>query len=113
MQEFLEQNGYKLYDTKQEFVGQHSWVTLSYQKRVDTKEDWKDSELCNCNDKLFLNITETVAMGTTKYTIKLVHENGYCEWCELSIYNLIDGEIESNLVKYEHKLKKMWDIFCE
>ena len=114
MQHFLEQNGYKLWDSKEEWIGKYKIVTNKYQKRVDQTDVFAGSLVCICNDKLFINIEETfLDNGKPSYEISMTHENGYDEWCDLKIYSLDSRQIQESLVEYEQKLKKLWDVFCE
>ena len=113
MKEFLEQNGYKKWDSKDEWIGRFRMITNKYQKRVDDTDMFKGSLVCLCNDKLFINIEETFMNGKPSYEISMTHENGFDEWCDLKIYSLSAGQIQESLVQYELKLKKLWDVFCE
>lgn len=113
MKEFLEKNGYENWNSEEEWIGRHQTFTNKYQKRVDETETFAESLLCLCNDKLFINIVETIFNENPHYEISMAHENGYGEWCDLKIYSLSSSQIQENLVKYEQKLKKLWDVFCE
>ena len=112
MEHFLEQNGYKCWESKDDQVGNYRISTNKYQKRVDVTDMFAGSLLCLCNDKLFINIEETSFNGGKPYyEISMVHENGFNEWCNLKIYGLSSRQIQESLSEYELKLKKMWDIF--
>lgn len=113
MKHFLENNGYKQWDTKEDWIGKYQIFTSKYQKRVDGTDTFAGSLLCLCNDKLFINIEETTIDGKTSYEISMTHENGFDEWCDLKIYSLTSRQIQESLVEYELKLKKLWDVFCE
>ena len=113
MQEFLEQNDYKKWDSKEDWIGKYQIITNKYQKRVDTMEEFAGSLLCLCNDKLFINIEETTINEKTSYEISMTHENGFDEWCDLKIYSLSSTQVQDGLKDYEIKLKKLWDVFCE
>lgn len=113
MKHFLENNGYKQWDTKEDWIGKYQISTSKYQKRVDETDTFAGSLLCLCNDKLFINIEETAIDGKTSYEISMTHENGFDEWCDLKIYSLTSRQIQESLVEYELKLKKLWDVFSE
>lgn len=114
MKTFLEQNGYKMWEEKTDYLGDKKFVSRKYQKRVDVLPEWQGTTLCFCNDKLFLNIEEFQIAGFPEsYSISMVHENGYGEWCNFKIYSLTGEQITEFLDQYESRMKKLWDIFCE
>lgn len=114
MKHFLEQNGYKNWDSKTEQVGNYRILTNKYQKRVEDTDVFAGSLLCLCNDTLYVNIAETaINYGKPSYEISMTHENGFDEWCDLKIYSLSSGQIQEGLLEYELKLKRLWDVFCE
>lgn len=117
MNAFLVNSGYKHWNMRDEQIGEYKFVTEQYQKRVDREATWLGTYLCECNEKLFLNIgvcsrtnnTETY----TTWTISLTHQspvNG--EWCDLKIYNLPIVKMNGvDLKKFESKLRNMWIVF--
>lgn len=114
MQHFLKQNGYKMWEEKDDYLGDKRFVSRKYQKRVDHLPEWEGVLLCLCNDKLSLNISESrIGEFSASYSISMTHENGYGEWCGLKIYSLSARQLKEGLLDYECKLKKLWDVFCE
>jgi len=86
-----------------------------WQKRMDTLELWKDYPLCECNDKLFLNINYFTHISGwvvyESYAMFLTHENPKGEWCNLEIYSLSPQQIIDNIAAYEATLMQMWELF--
>lgn len=81
--------------------------TNKYQARIDVRGGF-DSPLCQCNDKLLINITESnINNGRNSYEIYIVHETLTGEWVEFKFYGL--SEEEFDVVKYENKLLKLWE----
>lgn len=117
MNEFLINIGYKHWDRKVEDVGSFRFVTDKYQKRVDGEPSWLGTYLCECNDKLFINISVATRTGTTteytSWTISLIHQSPVnMEWCDLSIYNLPMKKLNDfHLKEFETKLRNMWITF--
>jgi hypothetical protein len=110
MKQFLESKGYRHWKTEREFG-----TTEHYQKRMDNKEGF-DSPLCQCNDKLFINIKTydfnfPNGLNQKSNSISLCHENEAGEWCDLEIYSLKDEEMKEKLDKLEDKLICMWEEF--
>ena len=114
MQEKIESFGYKLWKTDKEFIGYSPFITKHYQKRVDVKEGWEEAPLCQTNDKLFLNITETFftlnGMESHSFSIDLCHEGVSGKWCTLKIQGLKEEDLE-NMLTFEDKIRKMWVAF--
>lgn len=114
MQYFLEQNGYKMWEEKTDYLGDKRFVSRKYQKRVDSLPEWEGVLLCLCNDKLFLNISEfRIGESPDSYSISMTHENGYGEWCDFEIYSLTEEQITEFLGQYESRMKKLWELFTE
>lgn len=112
MKTFLEQNGYKMWKEKTDYIGDKKFVSRKYQKRVDLLPEWKGVTLCFCNDKLFLNIEESkITEFPESYSISIVHENRYGEWCDFKIYSLTEEQIKEFLGQYESKIKQLWEVF--
>ena len=111
MQEFLEQDGYKMWEEKTDYLRDKKFVSRKYQKRVDVLPGWQGVPLCSCNDKLFLNIEESQIAGFPEsYSIGMVHENRYGEWCDLKIYSIPTDKLV-DIEKFESKLCEMWIAF--
>lgn len=115
MVEFLVNSGYKRWNTKEEQIGEYKFVAEQYQKRVDGEVAWLGTYLCECNDKLFINIEVTTrAVSSDEYvswTISLTHQspvNG--EWCDLKIYNISTDKL-IDIEKFEITLRNMWIAF--
>ena len=114
MQEKIKSFGYKLWKTDQEFIQGSPFLNRHYQKRVDVKEGWEQAPLCQTNDKLFLNITETLfnlnGIENHSFSIDLCHEGISGKWCTLIIQGLKEEDLE-NMLTFENKLRKMWIAF--
>jgi len=112
IQQFLESHGYRMWKEENNSHGS----TFNFQKRVD--RDYPMAPLCQCNDKLFINIDMCTLFTNstdkhTGFTISLVHENQHGEWCDLKIYSLKEEQILSKLGSYEDKIINLWEIFCD
>ena len=107
--DFLTDNGY------------HKWreeetpetTRCEFQKRVPDKEGWP---LCECNDKLLINLTYfkyTFRNGLSSegFEINIAHERKNEEWCDLRIYSLTEEQVVSKLSNYESSLKECWKMF--
>lgn len=109
IQDFLWQENYNCWKDEVNTFGK----TYFYQKRVDTV--YQSYPLCNCNDKLFINIIHTDFVINDNphisYEMSLCHENDVGEWCDLKIYSLTAEKIIGNLKMYETALLDMWNIF--
>ena len=115
MKHFLEQNGYKAWDSKEDWVGKYQIITNKYQKRVDNTLAWANVPLCECNDKLSINTeVHTITIDgkeNTTWTIFMVHQSPVSkEWCDLKIYS-IPTEKVVDIEKFESKLRDMWIAF--
>ena len=112
MREFLEQNGYKMWEQNVDKMS----VTQKYQKRVDTLHKYKDIPLCECNDKLLINIDywsfEINGITSESCSIYMIHENKNGDWCDLKIYSIPVDKIKEGLVVYEDKIVKLWNEFA-
>jgi len=102
----LEFYGYKKFDTQSNEYG----TTEKYQRRVDIDEGF-NSPLCQCNDKLFINIERWAYKGKASSKIDMVHENSQGEWCDIGIYSLTDDQLMVKIEQYEKKLLEMWEVF--
>lgn len=117
MNDFLKSAGYKKWDTKEERIGEYKFVTEKYQKRVDGEPAWLGVHLCDCNEKLFIDIDISTCTNLTSsrvsWTISMRHQspvNG--EWCNLEIYSLpLDKMNSEDLKKLEAALRNMWIAF--
>lgn len=112
---FLVDNNYKLW--KQESIRNpsHYKVLINYyQKRIDIFEDYEKYPLCHCNDKLFINITESVTedliseVVTNSYEIELCAENKKDLWYQFKIYSIDSEDIQKNLNRYEKEILDFW-----
>lgn len=115
MEKFLKENGYKKWNTESDSLG----ITCHYQKRMVVGVDFdKSVPLCNCNEKLLMNIRHykyTLQNGekVSGCEIYLVHENKSEDWCDIKIYALSEEKLKENLVKYEKQLIAMWEAFSK
>lgn len=115
IREFLVENKYKVWETEQNEYPNCFILTQKLQRRLDM-EDGFDFPLCQCDDKLFLNIEPTQAHVNGNVSdsseMSLVHEyNG--EWCGLKIYSISSDDLQNKLGFYEQKILNMWKVFCE
>lgn len=104
----LEFYGYKKFDIQADDFG----TTEKYQRRVDTDANFT-SPLCQCNDKVFINIERFTSrhFNNPSSKVNLVHENGQKEWCDIGVYGLSDDQLMTYIEKYEAKLLQMWEVF--
>lgn len=115
IKELLESNRYKHWSSEKDRIGDCMLITEKYQKRVDYEVAWLDMWLCECNDKLFINIevnASTVGRKeNTTWTIYMTHQSPVNnEWCDLKIYS-IPTEKLVDIEKFESKLREMWIVF--
>ena len=115
IKEFLESNGYKQWASKKDNIGDCMFITEKYQKRVDFDTAWTKAPLCECNDKLLVNIeVNTNTIGGEEnitWTIFLLHQSPVNdEWCDLKIYNILTDKL-IDIEKFESKLREMWIVF--
>lgn len=107
----LIENGYREWQRDADRFG----VKIQYQKRIDTVPEYEDYPLCECNDKLFININsyeyDVNGVYSLSFEMSLVHENRSGDWCDLRIYALTADKIEVNLKSYEVQLLEMWRVF--
>ena len=111
IEDFLKQHNYR--DWKQD---KHEYgVTTHYQKGIDTVPEYEHYPLCECNDKLFINIvhSEFTINGHehNSFEMNLVHENKAGDWADIRIYSLTEDKIVANISKYEVQLLEMWALF--
>ena len=113
MKEFLEQHGYKMWKEDKDEMS----FSQKYQKRLDILHKYKDVPLCECNDKLLINIDywsfEINGIFSESCTIYLVHENKNQDWCDLKIYSIPVDKMKENLEHYEDKIVKLWKEFSK
>lgn len=88
-------------------------IKYEFQKRVPDEEGWP---LCECNDKLLLNLVYykyTFLNGESSkgFEMSIVHERKNDEWCDFMIYGLTEEQIVSKLSNYETSLKECWNTF--
>ena len=112
MKEFLEQNAYKMW--KQD-VDKMS-ISQKYQKRLDILHKYKDVPLCECNDKLLINIDywsfKINGITSESCGIYMIHENQNGDWCDLKIYSIPVDKLMEDIVGYEDKIVNLWKGFA-
>ena len=112
MKEFLEQHGYKMW---KEDVDTGS-LTQHFQKRIDNLHKYADVPVCECNEKLFINVDyweiDIHTVQGKSCTIYLVHENKNGDWCDLKIYSIPVDKMKEGLAEYEDKIVKLWKEFA-
>lgn len=106
----LEDKGYKCWKTDQDEYS----TTKHYQRRAD-KDQGFNYPLCQCNDKLCINVVEHdfTIHGTHhhSFTLKITAENGMGDWCNIEIYGVNPEELKNKLDVFEKKLLNMWKAF--
>lgn len=113
MKEFLESNGYKMWKQDND-----DWSTTQhFQKRIDNLHKYVDVPLCECNDKVLVNI-QYYEININEHQAKsceisLVHENKNQDWCSLKIYSIPVDKMKEGLVGYEDKIIKLWKEFAK
>lgn len=116
IKEFLESKGYRQWKEEIEPAGVPSRIA-HFQKRVDNKEGFEQYPLCQCNDKILLNIEHhKYKIHGNEYEscqISLVHENQNEDWADIKIYSLPPEKLMNNLDRYEIQIMNMWGKFCE
>lgn len=113
MKEFLEQHGYKMWKEDKNEMS----VSQKYQKRLDVLHKYKDAPLCECNNKLLINIDylsfEINGITFESCSIYMIHENKNGDWCDLKIYSIPVDKMKENLVAYEDKIIKLGKEFSK
>lgn len=113
MKEFLEAHQYKMWKEDKDTMS----VSQKYQKRLDILHKYKDVPLCECNDKLLINIDywrfEINGITSESYSIYMIHENKNGDWCDLKIYSIPVDKLMEDIVGYEDKIVKLWKGFAE
>lgn len=107
---FLKDNGYKMWTTEKTDFDGH---VEKWQRRVDLADDFQ-YPLCQCNDKLHININFysyqlNSQIKHESYEIFIVGENNDSDWYDIKIYGIKADELVDNLKKYETKLLNMWE----
>lgn len=107
----IESFGYKMWKEENE----KSFRSRLYQKRVDTLPGWEGIPLCQCNDKLFIDLEELTFLyngesRNTTFALKIRAEGENEIWCDLGFYSLTQDKI-SAIPFMEKKLKAMWIEF--
>lgn len=115
LRDFIRSHGYVVWETESNDFHNVYLITQKLQRRVD--KVYNLLPVCNCNDKLFVNIdiTQSSIHGNLSINaeVHLCHENKQGKWCSLKIYSLKPEDIYSNLDKYEQKILKLWEVFCK
>lgn len=113
IKQFLESNQYKMWKEDKDTMS----FSQKYQKRLDTLHKYKDVPLCECNNKLLINIDywrfEINGITSESCSIYMIHENKNGDWCDLKIYSIPVDKMKENLVAYEDKIVKLWKGFAE
>lgn len=113
IKQFLESHQYKMWKEDKDEMS----FSQKYQKRLDILHKYKDVPLCECNDKLLINIDywsfEINGIFSESCTIYLVHENKNQDWCDLKIYSIPVDKMKEGLVGYEDKIIKLWKAFAK
>lgn len=109
LRDFIMSRGYVVWETKSNDFHNVYLITQKLQRRVD--KVYNLLPVCNCNDKLFINvdITQAIIHGNLSISaeVHLCHENSQGEWCNLKIYSLKPEDVYSNFDKYEQKVLKL------
>ena len=106
----IEKFGYKMWKEENE----KSFRSRLYQKRVDTLPGWSCVPLCQCNDKLFIDLEEMTILYdgdfNITFSVKIRAEGKDEIWCDLGFYSLTQDKL-SDIPFMENKLKAMWIEF--
>lgn len=107
--DFLTHNGYRMWREEET----PETTKCEFQKRVPDAEGWP---LCECNDKLCLNLiyykyTFPNGESAEGFEMNIVHERKSGEWCDFKIYGLTEERVVSRLSNYESSLKECWNTF--
>lgn len=106
MKDFLENKGYKLWQTDKDEFGETN-------KFAKTLKDFQPS--CESNNHVSLHITHSIwhngGLEHTSFEINLAHERNGGEWCNFDIYALTEEQLKENLSKYESNLLELWTLF--
>ena len=110
MKQDIESFGYKMWKEENE----KSFRSRLYQKRVDNLPSWEGVPLCQCNDKLFIDLEELTFVYNgdfnTTFSVKIRAEGNDEIWCDIGFYSLTQDKI-SAIPSMEKKLKAMWIEF--
>ena len=107
----IESFGYKMWKEENE----KSFRSRLYQKRVDTLQGWEGIPLCQCNDKLFIDLEELTPLcngeiRNTTFSLRIRAEGKDEIWCDLGFYSVTCNKIPA-IHFMENKLKVMWIEF--
>lgn len=118
--EFLVQNNYNFWKQEVTNIPAHMNMLFNYyQKRVDVFEDYEHYPLCQCNNKLFINILEAATTNlisgvvSSSYEIELCAENNQQLWYQFKIYSIDSEDIQNNLNLYEKDILDFWKLANE
>ena len=107
----IESFGYKMWKEENE----KSFRSRLYRKRVDTFSEWEGIPLCQCNDKLFIDLEELTfvyngdSLNTT-FCVKIRAEGKDEIWCDLGFYSITKDKLPA-IPFMEKRLKAMWVEF--
>lgn len=92
-----------------------SFRSRLYQKRVDTLPEWEGVPLCQCNDKLLIDLEELTPVyngdnPNTTFHVKIVAEGKDEIWCDIGFYSVTKDKLPA-IPFMEKKLKAMWIEF--
>ena len=106
----IESFGYKMWKEENE----KSFRSRIYQKRVDTIPGWEGIPLCQCNDKLVIDLEEMTILYDgdfhTTFSVKIRAEGKDEIWCDIGFYSLTKDKLPA-IPFMEKKLKAMWIEF--
>ena len=106
----IESFGYKMWKEENE----KSFRSRLYQKRVDTLPSWDGVPLCQCNDKLFIDLEEMTILYdgdfNTTFSVKIRAEGNDEIWCDIGFCSLTQDNLPA-IPFMEKKLKAMWIEF--
>ena len=111
MRSDIESFGYKMWKEENE----KSFRSRLYQKRVDTIPGWEGIPLCQCNDKLLIDLEELTfvyngdSLNTT-FCVKIRAEGKDEIWCDIGFYSVTKDKLPA-IPFMEKKLKAMWIEF--
>lgn len=92
----------------------NDYAPIRLQKRLDVDVEFSHVPLCECNDKLHINVYVSdyvISQHECKsITFEIIAKNKDSEWVELDIYGLDFDKLNSkdDVLKYCLKLVKAW-----
>lgn len=121
VQQFLVKRGFKVYDIPPDAAYGDTIQSISYQIRIDNIPTYDIPIVCQCNDKVFLNIEHSFTLAQSPIsdnefhylTLELRHETLTSAWVDLKVYGLTPEEFYKGFYHYIDILIRMWNVSNE